>query len=124
MKNLLDLAIDGHGGLERWKRYSTVSAKQVTGGVLWPMKGVGGILDEVNVTVDLKRQWASHAPFQNAAYHTSVEANRVAIETNEGEVIEELLDPRLSFQGQTIESLLSKLQLAYLAGYAMWTYLT
>ncbi|MFI5159961.1 MAG: hypothetical protein ACHQHN_01735 [Sphingobacteriales bacterium] len=124
MKNLLDVVIEGHGGLGRWKQYRTMSATQVTGGVLWPMKGVAGILDKVNITIDLNQQWVSHSPFQNAAYHTSVKANRVAIETNGGKLIEELLNPRLSLQGHTLESQYSKLQLAYVAGYSIWTYLT
>lgn len=124
MKNLLDSVIDGYGGLDRWKQYSTISATQETGGVLWPMKGVAGILDKVEITIDLKEQWISHAPFQNAAYKSSVKANRVAIETKGGEVIEELLNPRLSFQGQTLESPYNRLQLAYVAGYSIWTYLT
>lgn len=124
MKLLLDIVINRYGGLERWKQYSTISATQVTGGVLWPMKGVAGILDKVNITIDLNEQWVSHAPFQNAAYRSSVKANRVAIETNEGKVIEELLDPRLSFKGQTLESPYNRLQLAYVAGYSIWTYLT
>ena len=124
MKNLLDIVVNRYGGLDRWKQYNTISATQVTGGVLWPMKGVGGILDKVNITIDLNEQKVSHAPFQNAAYQSSVKANRVAIETNEGEVIEELLNPRLSFQGQTLESPYNRLQLAYVAGYSIWTYLT
>ena len=124
MKNLLDIMIDAHGGLDRWKQFRTWSATQVTGGVLWPMKGVAGILDKVNITIDLNHQWVSHSPFQNAAYHSSVKASRVAIETNRGEIIDELLNPRLSFQGYTLESQYSKLQLAYVAGYSIWTYLT
>jgi hypothetical protein len=124
MKNLLDIVIDGYGGLARWNLYRTLSAIQVTGGVLWPMKGVAGILDKVNIAIDLHEQWTSHAPFQNAAYYSSVKANRVTIETDGGKVIEELLNPRLSFQGQTLESPYNRLQLAYVAGYSIWTYLT
>ena len=124
MKNLLNFVIDSYGGLDRWKQYRTLSAIQVTGGVLWPMKGVAGILDKVNITIDLHEQWTSHAPFQNAAYYSSVKADRVAIETDGGKVIEELLNPRLSFQGQTLESSYNRLQLAYVAGYSIWTYLT
>jgi hypothetical protein len=123
MKKLLDHVVESYGGLARWRQYNTLSATQVTGGVLWPMKGVAGILDKVNIAIDLNKQWVYHAPFQNAAYYTSVEANRVAIETKGG-VVEELFNPRLSFQGQTLESPYTGLQLAYVAGYSIWTYLT
>jgi hypothetical protein len=48
---------------------------------------------------------------------------RVALENARGQVLEELLQPRSSFQGHTFETPWSDLQLAYFAGCAMWTYL-
>ena len=48
----------------------------------------------------------------------------VAIETDDGTVVEALDHPRDSFAGHTQETPWSTLQLAYFAGYAMWTYLT
>jgi len=41
----------------------------------------------------------------------------------DGKVLEELLQPRTSFQGHTLETPWSDLQLAYFVGCAMWTYL-
>lgn len=38
-------------------------------------------------------------------------------------MVEELLQPRASFQGHTLETPWSDLQLAYFVGCAMWTYL-
>jgi hypothetical protein len=37
--------------------------------------------------------------------------------------VEELLQPRDSFKGHSVDTPWSRLQLAYFAGYAMWTYL-
>jgi hypothetical protein len=51
-------------------------------------------------------------------------ADRVAIESDAGETVEERFNPRDSFAGHTLETPWDKLHSAYFAGYAMWTYLT
>ena len=35
MNELAKLAIDAHGGLDRWKRFTTLSVRGINGGVLW-----------------------------------------------------------------------------------------
>ena len=39
MTDLATLAMDAHGGLDRWRRLKTLSARLVQGGVLWKLKG-------------------------------------------------------------------------------------
>jgi len=38
MNNLVQFAIDAHGGFERWQRFGHASAHLRNGGVLWPLK--------------------------------------------------------------------------------------
>jgi hypothetical protein len=95
--NLADFAFDAYGGLDRWRQFTTVSARQVNGGALWALKHQRGIFDDVRVRVDLRREWASHWPFGAPNLRTTFEPNRVAIETMEGERVEELPQPRESF---------------------------
>jgi len=123
MHDLADLIIDAHGGLERWRTFSTLSAHLLQGGALWSLKGHAGLLDDTNVTVDLRRERASHAPFGDAGRKSSFTPNRVSLQTASGEVISELDAPRQSFAGHTLETPWTELQLAYFAGCAMWTYL-
>src|ERR1700736_6965439 len=100
MHELAEFAIQAHGGLARWKTFRTVSADLVQGGALWSLKGKAGLLDKVNVKVDLKREWASPSPFLASNQRSVFEPpQRVAIETTTGKVIEELLNPRDSFRG-------------------------
>ena len=47
MNSLLQLTIDAHGGLERWRRFEHVSARLRNGGVLWALKQQQGVLDDV-----------------------------------------------------------------------------
>jgi len=121
--NLAKLVIEAHGGLERWNRYTRLSAHLIQGGVLWAAKGKAGVLDDVTVTVDLRQEKVSHWPFGSVDRRSRFEPQRVALENAKGEVLEELMQPRSSFQGHTLETPWTDLQLAYFAGCAMWTYL-
>lgn len=123
LSSLAQLAIDAAGGLDRWRQFKTASARLLNGGVLWPLKHQQGVLDDVHVRVDLRKEWASHWPFGAPNLRTSFQPHRVAIETTEGQTVEELLQPRDSFKSHSVETRWSRLQLAYFAGYAMWTYL-
>jgi hypothetical protein len=123
MSDLATVAMDAHGGLDRWRKLKTVSARLVQGGVLWQLKGQDRILRDVHVTVDLRKEWTSHWPFGKPNRRTSFQPDRVAIEAGDGVVVEERLNPRESFKGHVLDTPWDNLQLAYFAGYAMWTYL-
>jgi hypothetical protein len=123
MTELRDFAIDAHGGLQRWRQFERLAAGLVQGGALWPLKGQAQTLERTTVTVDLRKEWASHAPFGAGHRRSEFQSGRVALEAADGTVLEELLDPRKSFAGHTLQTPWTELQLAYFAGCAMWTYL-
>jgi hypothetical protein len=120
MSDLLETVIEAHGGLERWNQLDNVSARLIQGGALWALKGQAGVLDDVVVTASLHEERA----FGAADRHSVFTPERVAIETDDGTVVEALDQPRASFAGHTPETPWSTLQLAYFVGTAMWTYLT
>jgi hypothetical protein len=124
MNSLVTQTLDAHGGFERWRRFEYVKAHLRNGGALWALKHQQGVLDDIDVRVALRTEWASHSPFVKPNLRTSFEPHRVAIETTDGHVIEERLTPRDSFAGHALDTPWDQLQLAYFAGYAMWTYLT
>src|SRR5438034_6593638 len=121
--DLAKLAIEAHGGLDRWKRFTMLSVHGINGGVLWGAKGKAGVLNDVTITVDLRNERVSHWPFGSPDRRSRFEPQRVALENESGKVLEELRQPRSSFQGHTFETPWSDLQLAYFVGCAMWTYL-
>jgi len=124
MSNLLETVIEAHGGLERWSQLETVSARLVQGGALWALKGQPGVLDDVFVTASLHEERVSHHPFGAPDRRSAFTPERVAIETDKGDLVEALDQPRASFAGHTLETQWTTLQLAYFVGTAMWTYLT
>src|SRR5262245_29794267 len=104
MDDLAKLAIDAHGGSDRWHQFESVSAHLLVGGVLWQLKGKDGILNDIHVTVDLHKVWASHYPFKVPNQHTVFQPDRISVETDDGVVVEERFNPRDSFNGHTVET--------------------
>ncbi|TWB07012.1 hypothetical protein [Bradyrhizobium stylosanthis] len=123
MTKLSELAIEAHGGLQRWKQFKQVSADLRQGGALWSLKGQPETLQQTTVTVGLRKEWASHAPFGPERRRSRFEPGRVALESVDGTLLDELGDPRSSFASHTLQTPWTELQLAYFAGCAMWTYL-
>jgi hypothetical protein len=123
MNDLAEKTIVAHGGLDAWRRHKSVHAHLVQGGALWELKANGAQIADVGVTVATDRQWVSHMPFGATGLRSSFSKDRVAIESTDGRVVEELLTPRASFAGHQLSTPWTDLQLAFFVGCAMWTYL-
>ncbi|MDQ1534828.1 MAG: hypothetical protein QOF28_2589 [Actinomycetota bacterium] len=104
MNDLLDTAIEAHGGRERWTQLDSVSARLIQGGALWALKGQAGVLDDVVVTASLHQERVSHRPFGAAGRHSAFTPERVAIERDDGTELGALERPRDSFAGHTLET--------------------
>ncbi|MDZ4265419.1 MAG: hypothetical protein U1D00_06935 [Mycobacterium sp.] len=124
--NLLDEVLAAHGGVARWQQVDTITIHQIVGGVLWPLKHVDGILEDSTVEIRVQDQRAWHRPLPKPGLRSAYSPGRVVIEHDDEthQAVEALHDPRASFAGHTLETPWSPLQLAYFAGYAMWTYLS
>jgi hypothetical protein len=124
MSGLLDAVLAAHGGLDRWRQFSSMEATIVSGGKLWEIKGQPQDPSPRRMTVALQREWASVQPFGAADQKTDFTPERVAIEKFDGRVVAERRDPRESFVGHRLTTPWDPLQRAYFNGYALWTYLT
>ncbi|KPH66132.1 hypothetical protein [Novosphingobium sp. ST904] len=124
MRDLQQQVIEAHGGLERFRRFSFLTARLHQFGILWDLKGRPDTLTHAEVRVNLRKEEVSHWPFHPTHNRSRFTPDEVTIETPEGDVIERLTQPRASFAGFAMETHWSDPQLAYFSGYAMWTYLT
>jgi hypothetical protein len=122
VRSLLTTVLDAHGGAERWRRFDRVTARVVSGGFLWAMKGIELDRAPRRMTSDFKRQWTRTEPFGDPDWHMTYQPERVVIRTAAGDTIAEQLAPRETFDGHAWETAWTPLQLAYFNGYAMWTY--
>jgi hypothetical protein len=124
MTNLLDLALEAHGGLQRWQEARTIRALGSLGGLLWTLHGQEGILATADMTVDVQQQRLVYEGFTGRGLRGLFTPGRVAIERTDGEVVTERTSPRESFAGFGLDTPWDQLHALYFAGYALWNYLT
>lgn len=122
--DLLTEVLVAHGGVDRWREFSTMDATIVSGGKLWEIKSQPQDPTPRRMTVALHREWASVEPFGAADQKTDFTPERVAIEKIDGSVVTERRNPRDSFSGHVLTTPWDPIQRAYFNGYALWTYLT
>ena len=123
VQDLLSKVMKAHGGLELWNRYSKVEVGAITGGGLFPLKGLMPDLSRRTMTVWLREERASVRPFGAADQRTDFTPNRLAIEKLGGHIVAEWDSPASTFVGHGLGTGWAPVHRAYFNGYAMWTYL-
>jgi len=124
MDELLAEVIDAHGGMDRWNGYHKAEASIVTGGGLFPLKGLIQDPDPRRMTVWLHEQRASVQPYGAPDQRTMFTPDRIAIEKTDGTVVVQRFAPSDSFAGHQMNTPWDRLHRAYFNGEAVWTYLT
>lgn len=125
MHPLLEEALNAHGGIETWRRFTELSINAVNDGALWGIKyQVGYAKKPVKLTFDLQREKSCHTSFVDPGVTTEVTPDRVRIYAPDGTIVEDKVAPRQTFDGHTLQTPWDRAQLAYFSGYAMWSYLT
>ena len=103
MDNLLKLAIEAHGGLERWRQFNFVRANASITGVLWQLKSQTDVLKKVEVVAQLHRQHlVTHIIGKDRRMIFT--AGQVSIESESGVVEETRVNPAASFRGQSLDT--------------------
>jgi hypothetical protein len=123
MEQLLTQIFDAHGGLDRWRQYSKVEVDAVTGGGLFPLKGLMPDLGTRRMTVWLKEERSSVRPFGSPDQRTDFTPERLAIEKLDGQTVLERRSPVSAFIGHGLSTAWEPVHRAFFNGYAMWTYL-
>jgi len=122
MNDLLQLAVDAHGGLKRWNEIHAVTVEASLTGAIWFVKSQGDYLKNVVMTVDTKRErMVTDFPGQDKRF--VFEPPRLVMERRDGSVLMERQNPEQSFVGQLRETPWDDLHVAYFQGEALWTYL-
>jgi hypothetical protein len=124
MSDLLELAINAHGGWERWQQLTRLTAQVSATGGLWRLKGWPDALAYAALSIDLHHQHVEYSPFPDFGQHSVYEPGRTAILTSDALIVEERGLPRSAFGGHTLATAWDAQHLIYFSGYAMWTYLT
>jgi hypothetical protein len=122
MNDLLQLAVDAHGGLKRWDEISTIKVAASITGAIWFVKSQGDYLRDVVMTADTRKErLVTDFPGQDKRF--IFEPQRIVMEKVDGTLIEARENPEKSFEGQVRETPWDDIHVAYFEGEALWTYL-
>ena len=122
MNDLLQSAVNAHGGLKRWNEISSITVVASLTGAIWFVKGQGDYLKEVVMTVDTRKERIiTDFPGQDKRF--VFEPGRLVLEKRDGTLIQARDNPEKSFEGQTRDTPWDDLHVAYFQGEALWTYL-
>jgi len=124
MSELLDLVLEAHGGIERWRTFDTVRATFLSGGGLLPLKGLDAIPKPMEGVATIHEETLRIDGYRRPDWRMTFTPDRVVIENTDGRVVEERMHPRQAFAGHTLTTAWDVMQVAYFNGYARWTYLT
>jgi hypothetical protein len=123
MNDLLKLAMDAHGGLDRWNAVRALDVRASLTGYLYTLKEQpAGMVDRL-FHVDAHAPAVTASPFGATGHVGHFRPDRVWATDGKGAVVDDIADPRATFDGQ-LKSRWSDLQLLYFNGYALWNYVS
>jgi hypothetical protein len=114
MNDLLNLAVEAHGGLKRWSRVEAVTAAASITGEIWRVKSKPDYLKKVIFKVETKRERVT-MDFPGQDKRSVFEPNRVEMQRRDGTVVATRDDPEASFQGHDKFTPWDDIHVAYLA---------
>lgn len=123
MNALLKDVLAAHGGLERWRRLSSVDATIVSGGGFFALKGIIQDAEPRRITASLHDQRLTLEPYGAPDQRSAFTPERVAVEKLDGNILAERFAPKDSFAGHQMHTPWDPLHRAYFNGEALWTYL-
>jgi hypothetical protein len=121
LPDLVNVAIEAHGGLSRWCQIKSIDLKLSIGSGLWQLKGLPWLRD-VSLHIDPKTPSVTTTPFTGDGRRGHFLPNRVWIDDDAGRLIQERKDPRKSFEGHSLTTPWDKLHELYFVSYALWNY--
>jgi hypothetical protein len=124
MSDLLTLAVEAHGGLQRWNQLTSVEGRFAIGGAIWGFKGVPGVLSDITVALDLHTERVTLDPVAGPDTHTVFADGRLELRSASGDVVESVDDPEDAIARLAYDAPWSAMDAAYFASEAWWTYLT
>jgi hypothetical protein len=124
MNELLARILDAPGGLKSWKGVTGVDLRLTLGGNLFEIKQHPNGLRTALVKVDARRARTLIVPFPEQGKRGIYQEGRVWIQTDAGAPIEELPQPRTTFEEHKRDTPWNDLQYLYFIGYAFWNYFT
>jgi hypothetical protein len=122
--DLLQQAIEAHGGAERFRSAAEIVARLRVGGAAFTMRFKRGALTGFEGRVSTTEPRAVLSPYPQPGQRGVLERDTVRIETDSGDVVAERSNPRAAFRHFRRKIWWDDLDLLYFASYALWNYLS
>jgi hypothetical protein len=120
--DLLDKAIEAHGGLERFQAAGVLTAQLSCGGFAFAMRFKRGALSSFQGRVSTGDPRVELSPYPDGSKRGVLERDAVRIEAEDKTVLSERENARAAFRGLRHNLWWDDLDLLYFAGYALWNY--
>ncbi len=130
MSDLLELAIEAHGGLTRWRALRSIAITLSLTGGLWRLKGYPDGMHGMRLEIDPRQPSVITQPLgplralNPAHIRGHFKPDCVWVEHSDGEVVGQRQDPRASFAGHELSTPWDELHELYFRSYAFWNYVT
>lgn len=122
MTELLDVAVEAHGGLDRWNQLNSIKAKLTVAGAIWEFKQKPGLLTDVTFESGIHdQQQVVYRDFAGKGNQSVFRPDKLFVRNEKGEVLWTRDNPRNAFDDT---SPWDELNVAYFSSYATWNYLT
>ena len=122
MSELLKIAVNAHGGLDRWNKVKAIKVAASITGAIWHVKGKPDFLKNVVLNVETRNEHVT-VDFSGQNKRGIFEPNRIVMETADRTQIEARDDPEKSFEGHQRGTPWDDMHVIYFVGEALWTYL-
>jgi len=123
--DVVERAIEAHGGLDLWESASEVSIRFSSGGLAFASKLQGHAVRDVQARVATSGQHVVLTPFPRIGQRGVLEHDgSVRIETDAGELLHARENARAAFADVRHRLWWDRLDILYFATYAVWTYLS
>jgi hypothetical protein len=124
VNELLDLAVNAHGGLDRWNRLTSLAGRFNIGGAIWGFKGVPDVFSDITVALELHTEGITISPVAGPANHSVFRDGRLELRSSSEALLRTVRNPKRAVAGLPGDQPWTALDAAYFASEALWTYLT
>jgi hypothetical protein len=121
---LLNKAIEAHGGLNRWRSIQQMVVHIRCGGVALPLRFKFGVFKSYEAHISTIKPHIVFSPFAGNENRGVFQGNTVRIESKDGGVLAERSDPREAFHTLRHKFYWDNLDALFFGGYAIWNYFT
>jgi hypothetical protein len=119
--DLLHVALDAHGGLDRWNELQRVDARLSVTGALWYIKETPNVFSSLWLRADTRTERLALWPVQGLGRRTVLEDGQMTLQTDAGELLEVRDLPANGSEGSTLKSAWNDLDAAYFASVSLWS---